>query len=76
MALEVIDFRSKKIKKNSSKKIPPLKAIEVAKRKNVSAATVTRWMKREIDPLPAKRNGGLVRIEVDDLEEWYDRNFI
>ena len=31
-------------------------------------------MKREIDPLPAKRNGGLVRIEVDDLEEWYDRN--
>ena len=58
------------------KKIPPLKAIEVAKRKNVSAATVTRWMKREIDPLPAKRNGGLVRIEVDDLEEWYDRNFI
>ena len=33
-------------------------------------------MKREIDPLPAKRNGGLVRIEVDDLEEWYDRNFI
>ncbi|MFS3131350.1 helix-turn-helix domain-containing protein [Enterococcus faecalis] len=76
MALEVIDFRSKKIKKNSSKKIPLLKAIEVAKRKNVSAATVTRWMKREIDPLPAKRNGGLVRIEVDDLEEWYDRNFI
>lgn len=33
-------------------------------------------MKREIDPLPAKRNGGLVRIEVDDLEEWYERNFI
>ncbi|WP_265347477.1 hypothetical protein [Enterococcus faecalis] len=33
MALEVIDFRSKKIKKNSSKKIPPLKAIEVAKEK-------------------------------------------
>ena len=31
-------------------------------------------MKREIDPLPAKRNGGLVRIEVDDLEEWYERN--
>lgn len=52
-----------------------MKAIEVAKRKNVSAATVTRWMKREIDPLPAKRNGGLVRIEVDDLEEWYERNF-
>lgn len=32
MALEVIDFRSKRLK-NSSKKIPPLKAIEVAKRK-------------------------------------------
>ena len=51
MALEVIDFRSKRLK-NSSKKIT---AIEVAKRKNVSAATVTRWMKREIDPLPAKK---------------------
>ena len=32
MALEVIDFRSKRLK-NSSKKIPPLKAIEVAKEK-------------------------------------------
>ena len=62
--------------KRLKKIVPPLKAIEVAKRKNVSAATVTRWMKREIDPLPAKRNGGLVRIEVDELEEWYDRNFI
>lgn len=76
MPLEVIDFATKKAKKVSTKKMPPLKAIEVAKRKNVSAATVTRWMKREIDPLPAKRNGGLVRIEVDDLEEWYERNFI
>lgn len=33
MALEVIDFKSKKDRKVNSKKIPPLKAIEVAKRK-------------------------------------------
>ena len=76
MSSLILQSASKKDRKVNSKKIPPLKAIEVAKRKNVSAATVTRWMKREIDPLPAKRNGGLVRIEVDDLEEWYERNFI
>lgn len=74
MALEVIDFRSKRLK-NSSKKIPPLKAIEVAKEKMFQLLLLQDgW--NEIDPLPAKRNGGLVRIEVDDLEEWYDRNFI
>lgn len=33
MALEVIDFKSKKDRKVNSKKIPPLKAIEVAKKK-------------------------------------------
>ena len=75
MALEVIDFRSKRLK-NSSKENSTFESNRSSKKKNVSAATVTRWMKREIDPLPAKRNGGLVRIEVDDLEEWYDRNFI
>lgn len=76
MVLEVIDFKLKKDWKVNLKKILFLKVIEVVKRKNVLVVIVIRWMKWEIDLLFVKRNGGLVRIEVDDLEEWYERNFI
>jgi len=76
MSLEVISLQRKEFNKSRITVEPPLKAKEVAQRKNVSPATVTRWMKREIDPLPSKRNSGLVRIEVDDLEDWYQRNFL
>lgn len=69
--MEIINFQP--VRRNVPKKDEDLRrAVEIAKHFKVSPATVTRWTKREKNPLPSRKKGNVVLINFDVANEWFN----
>ncbi|MEK5189743.1 hypothetical protein MKX69_13985 [Enterococcus sp. FSL R5-0957] len=48
------------------------RAIEISRYFRVSPATVTRWTQREENPLPSKKKGNVVLIDLNVAKKWFE----
>ncbi|EGP5178156.1 hypothetical protein EJX00_06195 [Enterococcus faecium] len=48
------------------------RAIEISRYFRVSPATVTRWTQRKENPLPSKKKGNVVLIDLDVAKKWFE----
>ena len=70
--MEILSFEPRKRNTTQPKKEENLRrAIEISRIFRVSPATVTRWTKREINPLPSKKKGNVVLIDLDVAKKWF-----
>ena len=47
---------------------------EVAKYLGVSAITVYRWTRKNLNGLPAHRLGGLLKFDLGEVDRWISEN--
>ncbi|MBE8847908.1 hypothetical protein PMU66_02745 [Enterococcus durans] len=48
------------------------RAIEISRYFRVSPATVTRWTQRKENPLPSKKKGNVVLIDLNVAKKWFE----
>ena len=71
MALEMIEFKPRKINKKEEVKEDWRSQAYIAKYFHVSPATVSRWVNDPYNPLPRTVKNGVKRIDLNAAKKWF-----
>ncbi|MFB8449038.1 hypothetical protein ACFC3Z_08080 [Enterococcus thailandicus] len=69
--MQIVPFEPAKRATEVKKEEDLRRASEIARYFRVAPSTVTRWTKKEDNPLPSKKKGNVVLINFDVAKKWF-----